>query len=212
MNVSIFGTGEMARAISIRLLQGGNNVNLVEHTQGKAEKLVEELKAMGIGGIISTVMPASLPGEVVTLAVPYNAALSVVHQYSQFLPGLILVDITNPVNYQSMELVTPPGSSGAEEIARLAPASTRVIKAFNTTFAKTLEAGKVAGIQLDVFIAGDDADARAKVATLVEGGGLRALDVGPLVRARQLESAGLLHIALQETHNLGYMSTIKIIS
>ena len=70
----------------------------------------------------------------------------------------------------------------------------------------------MAGIQLDVFIAGDDADARAKVATLVEAGGLRALDVGPLVRARQLEAVGLFHIALQYSQNTGFMSAIKFLS
>jgi predicted dinucleotide-binding enzyme len=149
---------------------------------------------------------------VVILAVSYTAAETVVHQYFEHLPGKILVDITNPINYQTMELITPLGSSGVEEIARLAPANTRVVKAFNTTFARTLAAGKVAGMPLDVFVAGDDADARAKVAQLIESGGLRTLDVGPLARARQLEELGLLHMVLQNTQNLGYMSTIKVLS
>lgn len=212
MNITIIGTGRMAHAISIRLLEGGNNVSLVEHTPGKAEALADELKGNGMKGSISVALPGTLPGEVVILAVPYSAAELAVHQYIDYHPGKVLVDITNPINYQTMELVTPLGSSGAEEIARLAPANTRVIKAFNTTFAKTLAAGKVAGMPLDVFVAGDDADARAKVTQLIESGGLRALDVGPLARARQLEELGLLHMVLQNTQNLGYLSTIKVLS
>jgi predicted dinucleotide-binding enzyme len=59
------------------------------------------------------------------------------------------------------------GASGAEEIAKATPAGARVVKAFNTTFARTLLAGQVANQTLDVFIAGDDADAKATISQLV---------------------------------------------
>jgi 8-hydroxy-5-deazaflavin:NADPH oxidoreductase len=72
-----------------------------------------------------------------------------------------------------------------------------VVKAFNTTFAPTLLAGQVAGEPLDVFIAGDDEDAKSTVATLVRDGGLRPIDAGALERSRQLEGLGLLGITLQ---------------
>ena len=71
------------------------------------------------------------------------------------------MDITNPVDIETFEgLVTPPDSSAAEEIAKLVPPGTPVLKPFNTTFGGTLVAGEVAGQQLDVLIAGDDEDAR----------------------------------------------------
>jgi predicted dinucleotide-binding enzyme len=84
------------------------------------------------------------------------------------------------------------------------------VKAFNTTFAPTLVAGEVAGQQLDVLIASDDAAAKRKVAQLVSDGGLRPLDVGPLRRARQLEQLGFLHIAIQQPLGLGFGSAIKL--
>jgi predicted dinucleotide-binding enzyme len=62
-----------------------------------------------------------------------------------------------------------------------------------------------------VFIAGDDDAAKQKVASLVESGGLRPLDVGPLRRARQLEQFEFLHVAIQEPLGLGYSSTIKLL-
>jgi predicted dinucleotide-binding enzyme len=86
------------------------------------------------------------------------------------------------------------------------------VKAFNTTFAPTLEAGEVAGQSLDVFIAGDDAEAKAQVSELIESAGLRPIDVGPLRRARQLEALGYLHMALQEGLGTGYSSTVKVLS
>jgi 8-hydroxy-5-deazaflavin:NADPH oxidoreductase len=107
-------------------------------------------------------------------------------------------------------LATEPGSSSAEEVAQVVPEGTPVVKAFNTTFANTLLEGQVEGQQLDVPIAGDDEAAKQKVAQLVADGGLRPVDVGPLERARELEHLGFLHISLQEPHNLGFRSAIKL--
>jgi 8-hydroxy-5-deazaflavin:NADPH oxidoreductase len=86
-----------------------------------------------------------------------------------------------------------------------------VVKAFNTTFAGTLQEGKVGDQQLDVLIAGDDTDAKASVARLVEGGGMRVVDAGPLRRARQREALGFLHMALQESLGTGYRSAVKFL-
>ncbi|GEM_PF-4858375 len=60
------------------------------------------------------------------------------------------------------------------------------------------------------MIAGDDAGAKAKVASLVEAGGMRAIDVGPLRRARMLEQVGLFHIAIQEQIGSGFASAINL--
>jgi 8-hydroxy-5-deazaflavin:NADPH oxidoreductase len=80
------------------------------------------------------------------------------------------------------------------------------------TFANTLGEGRVADEPLDVFIAGDDDEAKATVSKLVEDGGLRPIDVGPLKRARELEAAGLLHMSVQEALGTGFASALKIVS
>ena len=86
-----------------------------------------------------------------------------------------------------------------------------LVKAFNTTFAATLVPGQVAGQPLNVFIAGD-AEAKVRVAQLVEAGGLCAIDADALRRARQLEAPGLLHITLQFSLNTGVGSAVKILA
>ena len=58
--------------------------------------------------------------------------------------------------------------------------------------ASVLVAGEVAGQPLDVLIAGDDADAKEAVKGLVESGGSRIIDAGPLRRAQELERLGFL--------------------
>ena len=89
------------------------------------------------------------------------------------------------------------------------PDGTAVVKAFNTTFAQTLVAGEAAGESLQVLIAGDDAEAKAKVASLIEAGGMRPIDVGPLARARMLEQTGLFQ-SRSRTDRRGFASALKL--
>ena len=72
--------------------------------------------------------------------------------------------------------------------------------------------GEVAGLPLDVFIAGDDAIAKEKVAQIVTDGGMRPIDAGPLSRARQIEGMQLLHIVIQGTLGTNWGSTVKVLS
>lgn len=211
MDVTIIGTGKMARGLSTRLLVGGHSVSLIGHTPGKAESLAAELKPVG-NGRIEVAKDGRIDGEVVFLAVPYSVTKSVILTYHDQLAGKTLVDITNPINYQTMEPASPDNISGAEGLEKMLPETTNVVKAFNTVFSRTLPDAQKAGVPLDVFIAGDNPQAKAKVIQLVESGGMHPIDAGPLARARQLEALGLLHVALQSQINGGFASAIKIIS
>ena len=99
-----------------------------------------------------------------------------------------------------------------EELSKRLPQDAKVVKAFNTTFAGTLVEGQVAGQPLDVFIAGEDENAKQTVAELARAGGLNPIDAGPLRRARELERIGFLHMTLQDGLGTGYGSAIKVIS
>jgi predicted dinucleotide-binding enzyme len=86
-----------------------------------------------------------------------------------------------------------------------------VVKAFNTTYAGTLRAGQVDGQPLDIWIAGDDADTKNKVAQLVKDAGMRPIDAGPLSRARQIEAMQFLHIVTQPALGTNWASAIKVL-
>ncbi len=138
MNVTIIGTGNMGRGIATRLLASGHQVTLLDREVGKSEDLARELG----GSVDAGTVGDPISGEVVVLAVPYEAAAPLVGQYGEALSGKVVVDITNPVNWETFDgLVTPPDSSAAEEIKREAPEGARVVEAFNTTFLETLDAG-----------------------------------------------------------------------
>ncbi|MCL2395744.1 MAG: hypothetical protein FWC87_13795, partial [Acidimicrobiaceae bacterium] len=109
------------------------------------------------------------------------------------LAGKIIVDISNPHNDTLTANVTPPGISGAQLIAKAAPASARVVKAFDVVFGEVLAQ---VGIRADVLMAGDDAGAKADVSAFIESLGLRPVDTGDLRMAEWLESAALLIIGL----------------
>lgn len=216
MKITIIGAGNMARGIATRALSGGHAVTLTAKDQAKAIELAEQLEAAAVGAASVTTAEsksAVADADIVVLAVPYAAAGEIVAGYGTQLDGKIVIDISNPVNASFDGLTVEPGTSAAEEIAKLAAPGARIVKAFNTTFAGTLVSGQVDGIPLDVFIAGDDDDARKQVAALVESGGLHPVDVGALRSARGLEGFQLLHMALQLSGGgHGWMSTIKIVA
>jgi NADPH-dependent F420 reductase len=209
MKVTIVGAGNMGRGIATRVVAGGHEAEIVDHDPADAQQLAGELG--GSAGALETGAPFG--GEVVVFAIYYPGIKDAVRQYADQLAGKVVVDITNPVDTQTWDkLATPPGTSSAEEVAQLVPEGAAVVKAFNTTFAPTLVAGEVGGQPLDVLIAGDDADAKAKVAQLATDGGLRPLDVGPLARAQQLEQLGFLHISVQQPLGLNFGSAVKLLS
>jgi NADPH-dependent F420 reductase len=214
MNVTIIGAGNMGRGIGTRLVAGGHSVTFVDANPETAEKTAAEVKAVVPNG--AKVSTASLGeaelGDVVVLAVWYGTNIEIAKQLGAKLAGKVVVDIANPLNSSFDGLATAPNSSSAEDVAKAIAAGAKVVKAFNTTYAGTLVAGQVAGQPLDVFIAGDDEDAKKKVAELVKDGGMRPIDTGPLSRARQIEAMQFLHIVTQGTLGTNWASTIKILS
>jgi predicted dinucleotide-binding enzyme len=207
MKVTIIGAGNMGRGIGTRTVAGGHEVEIIDNDPADAQSLAGDL-----GDFATAVDKSSIGGEIVVLAVYYPSIAPAVEEYGDQLAGKVVVDIANPIDFETMDgLVIPPDTSSAEETAKLVPSGTPVVKAFNTVFARVLVKGEVAGQPVDVFIAGDDDTAKQKVASLVESGGLRAIDVGPLRRARQLEQLEFLHIAIQEPLGLGGASAIKLL-
>ena len=190
--ITIIGTGGMAIAIGSLAVRALHNVEVVSRDTAKANALVDKL---GMGAATGT-FGAVPVGDIVFLAVPYAVVLDVLGRYGGALAGKLLVDMTNPINSTFTGFVTREGSFGAQEVIKAAPVDANVVKAFNSQFSHVLAAGPVDGNALDVFIAGDDAQAKARVSTFVASLGLRPMDVGALPIARTLEHLALLSLGL----------------
>ena len=186
-NITIIGTGNMARAIGTLAVAGGHTVEGMGRDQSKADDL-----AQALGGGATAGQWAAVPaGDIVITALLYDAVVPVVVEYGDALVGKVIVDISNPFNAAFDGLAHSEATSIAQEVAEVAPASASVVKAFNTIFRGVLEKGRP-----DVFIAGDGAQAKASVKAFIESIGLRPLDVGGLRMAHWLEGMGLVTVGL----------------
>ena len=108
--ITIFGNGNMGGAIAGVLARGGASI---QH-------------------IVSGDTDATIEGDLVVLAVPYGALETIAATYGEQLTGKTVVDITNPLNFETFDsLVVPVGSSAAAELQKALPGA-RVLKAFNT--------------------------------------------------------------------------------
>ena len=186
---TIFGKGNMGSAIASVVAVGGSSV---EH-------------------IDSSSTGATVNGDVVVLAVPYPALKDIVAQYGDQLSGKIVVDITNPLNFETFDsLVVAADSSATAELASALPSS-KVVKAFNTNFAATLGSKAVGQNQTTVLIAGDDTDAKNILADAVKAGGVDAVDAGSLARARELEALGFLQLTLAAGEKIQWTSGFAVV-
>ncbi len=189
-NVSIIGTGNMSQAIASIAAKGGHSVQQL----GQSD------------------VDTAISGDVVVLAVPYPAVADVIATRGEQLAGKVVVDITNPLNFETFDsLVVPADGSAAAEIAAALPDST-VLKAFNTTFAGTLAAGTVGPLTTTVLIAGDDADAKSTLAGIVTSGGVTAVDAGSLKRARELEALGFLQLTLAAGEKISWTGGFGVVA
>jgi 8-hydroxy-5-deazaflavin:NADPH oxidoreductase len=207
MQITIIGTGNMARGIATRAVAGGHEVTLLGTETSEAETLAGDLP----GDVRAGQVGDPLAGDVVVLAVWYPVVDDVLGRYGDQLDGRILVDITNPIDVDAFEPLKLDAGSAAEEIQGRAPGA-KVVKAFNTTFAGTLVEGRVLDQPLDVLIASDHEDAKETVGRIVSDAGLRPVDAGPLKRAHELEAVGYLHMALQQPLGQNFTTAIKLLT
>jgi predicted dinucleotide-binding enzyme len=187
-SISIIGSGNMASAIGTLAIKGGNTVEIIGRDAAKSEAVA---KTIG-GGATAGTYGAVPAGDIVILAVLFDSAVPAVREFGNALTGKIIVDITNPFNATGDGLDVPHDTSIAQMVAEAAPASAHVVKAFNTLFRHVLAHGGPA----DVFMAGDDAQAKESVSAFITSLGLRPRDTGDLSMAHWVEGAGVLEMGL----------------
>ena len=175
-SISIIGTGNMARTIGALAVAGGNTVEVMGRDQSKAADLA---KALG-GGATTGEWGAVPAGDIVIVALLYAGVVPVVAQYGDALAGKVIVDISNPFNAASDGLAIRDDTSIAQEVAKAAPASASVVKAFNTIFGHVLEKGRPRTSSSPATMRRP----RRAWRQFIESLGLRPLDVGGLKMAQ----------------------------
>lgn len=197
MKVTVIGSGNMGSGFVRQLKKAGHDVRVSGRDAEKARKLAAQHGARAVAA------SEAAASEVLILATGYADAVPALKALGA-LDGKIVVDVTNPLTADYMGLAIGHTTSAAEEIARAVP-NARVVKAFNTVFASVLAEGASlgSGKTVPVFVAGDDAQAKATVSELARSIGFDVIDAGSLKNARYLEPLAGLNIYLGYGAGLG---------
>ena len=203
----------MGSAISTSLAKGNYRLLLKANNIQKLNDLVETIRKQSpqsdVEGM-SCPKEAGWESDIIILAVPYGAEKEIAPKIREVANRKIVISISNPLNETFDGLLTSPGTSAAEELQKLLPNS-RVVKAFNTTFAADFAKPVIDGKMVDAFIAGNDEEALQTVSEIVGTAGFNPLLSGDLAISRTLESMQLLLIQLGIKYNYNWHAGWKIL-
>jgi NADPH-dependent F420 reductase len=212
--IAIIGaTGNMGSAIANSLSKGNYRLLLQSDNQDKLNKLVDEINTKNNNADLEAIVcptEASWEADIIILAVPYQAEKEIAEKIKEVANQKIVISIANPLNESYDGLVTAPDTSAAEQLQQLLPHS-KVVKAFNTTFAADFSSPVIDGKQVDAFIAGNDEEALQTVKELVSTAGFNPIIAGQLSVSRILENMQLLLIQLGMKYNYNWLAGWKIL-
>lgn len=213
-SIAIIGaTGNMGSAISKNLSKGNYRLLLKAKKQEELDALLKEIKSSNPSADVEGIAcpaNASWEADIIIAAVPFAAEKEVAEKIKEVANQKIVISIANPLNETYSGLVTAPGTSAAEEMQKLLPNS-KIIKAFNTTFAADFSTPVIDGKHVDSFIAGNDEEALKTVAELVGTVGFNPIIAGDLAVSRILENMQFLLIQLGMKYNYNWLAGWKIL-
>jgi predicted dinucleotide-binding enzyme len=191
--IAIIGTGKVGASLGMQWSRAGYRI--VYGTRNPSGDAIRETLAR-TGGAAKAASPAEaiLETDLALFAVPWLAAEATLGTLGP-LEGKILIDSTNPLAFRDgkdMEIALP--TSAAQMIQGWAPAA-RVVKGFNATNWRIMANPAAAGGPVSIPLAGDDADAKARVAPLARALGFEPVDAGPLANARHIEHMAMLYVS-----------------
>ncbi len=208
MKIGILGAGNMGGTLGRLWAEQGHQIlfGVRDEQSFKAQRA----RSADSSGKFGTALEAAEFGDVILIAVPWEATQDVLSTIATKLGGKVLIDCTNPILPDLSGLAIGHTTSAAEEIARWTPQA-RVVKAFNTVGAATLVDAKYGDHSASVFVCGDDDQAKATVAALAESIGFEVIDAGELREARFIEPLAMLWIHLAMRGKFGSKIAVKLL-
>lgn len=205
MNIAIIGAGNVGTSLATAFARAGHSVLITSRDPEDAGAAATTSGAL----TVASNREAAASADVVILAIPFDSTEAVATEIRDAVAGKPVVDVSNRMAFGPTGPTIDSGPSNAERLATWLPDAV-VVKAFNTVFASNQVDPVVEGVQLDGFVAADDAAAKAVVLELARSIGLRPIDAGPLNRAQQLEQLAFLNIALNATNGWAWQSGWKL--
>lgn len=199
MKIGVLGTGTVGSTLASKLVALGHEVRMGarEANNAKAKAWAE---SAGRGASAGDFADAAAFGEIVLSCTLGEKAVEALRAAkAENLRGKVVVDVSNPLDFSRgmpRVLTGPAGESLGEQIQQALPEA-RVVKALNTVNAGVMVDPRRVGGESDLFLCGNDAAAKTRVAALLkELGWTRIHDLGPIVSARGMEAYLLFWLTL----------------
>jgi NADPH-dependent F420 reductase len=193
VKIAVLGTGNVGKALGCRWARCGHTVYFGARDPSSAEAQ-QVLARAGENARLGPCAEAIIASDAVLLGIPFDQTQAVLAS-APSLDGKIIIDCINPLTPDLQGLTLGHTTSAAEQIAEWCPTA-RVVKAFNTLSAATMENPRYGDCDAHVFICGDDEEAKATVKQLARDLEFDPIECGPLKLARQLEPLAMLYVYL----------------
>ena len=186
MRIGILGAGMIGSTVAKLCVRAGHEIMLANLRGPQSlEPVIQELESTNARA--GTPQSTAAFGDLVILAIPWRNRDG--WPRDEWVAGKIVIDAMNPYGEEGEVL----HRNSSEEVRRALP-SARLVKAFNTMYFKQLASLGNANANLEdryaLFVAGDDAEAKAEVARLIDGIGFGAVDTGSLAEGGLLQMPG----------------------
>lgn len=194
LKVAVIGVGNIGTTVATNLVKGNRAVIVADRTEEKANALAEKL---GVQATPMKIADAIKAADIIVFAVWFSAIMELIKQYAHELEGKTLIDPSNPIapdDKGGFKKIIDERQSAGEIIAAIAPAKTKLVKAFGTLSAGSLASAAFQKPEAAVlFYATDDADITMNVEELIRDSGFAPLYIGGISRSIKIEVFGDLH-------------------
>jgi 8-hydroxy-5-deazaflavin:NADPH oxidoreductase len=206
MKIAIIGLGNIGKQVALNLMAGGEHLMVADHGLAKAQEFAKVSNGQARAVSVSE---AIAEGDVILLAVYFDAMQGLIAEYRNKLAGKIVVDPSNPIapdGAGGFKKIIPQDQSSGQILASLLSPATRFVKAFGTLGAASLKTGARRKPEPNVlFYASDNQDAGSAVAELIKASGFAPVPIGGISQSIRIEVGGDLH----EFGKLGKLVTMK---
>lgn len=196
--IAIIGaTGDIGSLIARNLSKDNYRLIIMSRDTEKLSALKDKLSTLDTKALIDyndCAKDVSWRADIIIIDSSYEDESEIAGKIREVAIGKIVISMSNPLNANYSDLVTPPNTSAAEELQKRLPNS-KVVKAFNTTFPADFTAG-ADGKRADAFIAANNGNALDVVSGIVASAGFNPVVVGDLSVSRSLERMQLMRIQL----------------
>jgi predicted dinucleotide-binding enzyme len=185
MKIGIIGSGNIGGNAGRLLARAGHEV-LFSFSRDP-QTLADAAAAAGPLARTGTPREAVAFGDVVMLSVPWGVIDEALAQAGS-LDGKIVIDTTN--QFSRGGVVDMPGGISAAEYNQRRMPGAKLVKAYNTLTAgfQASSAGRTGPDRVVMFYAGEDPQAKATVAALVNDSGFTPVDMGGWATVRYMEA------------------------